>query len=192
MLGVDLKAPIFWTRQMTMPARASRGYADRCAEMTRACVSAPPRCQPQIRLGLRRRLTNDTLSLCLNKPVTPSSLHDPAADHRKRSRWPNRRTFHFGRIIQRLPRRAENRATQLKQAGSAVIWSDSQLPRVIGESRPRSLVATCWPWPSRWFSLQVYDRVIPHQSSRRCGLLTMRRWHRDVDGSIACASPAPV
>ena len=133
----------------------------------------PPR--PELWPALAR-LTSDKLVLVLEQSAGRVVIHDPdAPDHREEV--PLRDfTEHFtGRIIRAEP----TLSTLASRHGTAPrakhwFWSEiASFRRVIGEVALASLVANLLAVAVALFALQVYDRVIPHQSTATLWVLTI-------------------
>ena len=141
-----------------------------CAQ---ARVVLPPRPEHWPALA---RLTSDKLVLVLEQRGERVTIHDPdAPDHREDVSL-REFTEHFtGRIIRAEP----TLDTLTARHGDAPrrghwFWSEiASFRRVVGEVAVASLVANLLAVAVALFALQVYDRVIPHQSLATLWVLTI-------------------
>ena len=138
-----------------------------------ARVVLPPRPEHWPALA---RLTSDKLVLVLEQRGERVTIHDPdAPDHREEVSL-REFTEHFtGRIVRAEPT-LETLAARHGDAPRRGHWFWSEIAsfrRVVGEVAVASLVANLLAVAVALFALQVYDRVIPHQSVATLWVLTI-------------------
>jgi ATP-binding cassette subfamily C protein LapB len=178
LLGVDLKATDILDRQID-DASAGLPVDTLIAALNDAGLRASARTAlpPQIAdWPAVARLTNDTLVLVLEQTRDTIILHDPAAaDHRQEVPLAEFVEHFTGRIIHAVVPAAElNRRHAIQAKPGHWFWSEfGSFRRVIGEVALGSLVANLLAVAVALFSLQVYDRVIPHQSVATLWVLTI-------------------
>ena len=177
-LGVDLKPTDILDRQIDdasagLPADTLVAALNDAGLRAVARTALPPKPADWPAVA---RLTSDTLVLVLEQTRDTVILHDPKApDHREEVPLDAFVEHFTGRIIRaEVPAAELNRRHAIKVKPGHWFWSEfSSFRRVIGEVALGSLVANLLAVAVALFSLQVYDRVIPHQSVATLWVLTI-------------------
>ncbi|MCB5198203.1 ATP-binding cassette domain-containing protein [Loktanella sp. TSTF-M6] len=122
------------------------------------------------------RLTSDKLVLVLEQTKDTIVVHDPSAPDNCEEVSLREFTEHFtGRIIRaEVPAAVLTERHGTKAAKRHWFWAEIlSFRRIIGEVALGSLVANLLAVAVALFSLQVYDRVIPNQSTATLWVLTI-------------------
>ncbi|MBS1304252.1 type I secretion system permease/ATPase [Loktanella sp. SALINAS62] len=122
------------------------------------------------------RLTSDKLVLVLEQTKDTIVVHDPDATDNREEVPLREFTEHFtGRIIRaEVPAAVLTERHGTKAKKSHWFWAEIlSFRRIIGEVALGSLVANMLAVAVALFSLQVYDRVIPNQSTATLWVLTI-------------------
>ncbi len=177
-LGVDLKASDILDRQIDaanedLPTETLVTALNDAGlrASTRTALPPKPTDWPAV-----ARLTSDKLVLVLSQTRDTIIIHDPeAADNREEVAVSDFVEYFTGRIIRaEVPAAELNRRHAIKAKPGHWFWSEfSSFRRVIAEVALGSLVANMLAVAVALFSLQVYDRVIPHQSVATLWVLTI-------------------
>lgn len=177
-LGVDLKATDI-LEQQTSDVTAALPPEALVAALTAAGLRAttitalPPKPDHWPALA---RLTSDKLVLVLSQTRDTVIIHDPdAADHREEVALSDFVEHFTGRIIRaEVPAAELARRHAVKARPGHWFWSEfASFRRIIAEVALGSLVANMLAVAVALFSLQVYDRVIPNQSTATLWVLTI-------------------
>ncbi len=177
-LGVDIKATDILDRQIDDDS-AGLPADTLVAALNDAGLRAVQRtalpCKPQDWPAVAR-LTSDTLVLVLAQTADTIVLHDPQAADNRQEVPLDAFVEHFtGRIIRaEVPAAELARRHAINAKPGHWFWSEfGSFRRVIGEVALGSLVANMLAVAVALFSLQIYDRVIPHQSMATLWVLTI-------------------
>ena len=177
-LGVDLKPTDILERQIDadsagLPAETLVAALNDAGLRASARTALPPKPSDWPAVA---RLTSDALVLVLSQTQDAVILHAAdAPDHREEVPLADFVEHFTGRIIRaEVPAAELNRRHAIKAKPGHWFWSEfSSFRRVIGEVALGSLVANLLAVAVALFSLQVYDRVIPHQSVATLWVLTI-------------------
>ncbi|SHE47532.1 ATP-binding cassette, subfamily C, LapB [Loktanella atrilutea] len=177
-LGIDLKPTDILDRQTDdtsagLPAETLIAALESAGLRAGARTALPPKPADWPAVA---RLTSDKLVLVLSQSRDTVTIHDPdAADNRDEVPLADFVEHFTGRIIRaEVPAAELNRRHAIQSKPGHWFWSEfSSFRRVIGEVALGSLVANLLAVAVALFSLQVYDRVIPHQSIATLWVLTI-------------------